>query len=89
MPGALADGYDVNYGARSIKYEVERRVINQLAGAYECGEISRGSTVHILADWSEKSRNSSIKLKVKHEGVKNFVDVKDKISSIKRIHLVF
>jgi len=37
----LADGYDVHYGARSIKYEVERRVINQLAAAHERGQLSK------------------------------------------------
>ena len=36
---ALADGYDPHYGARSIKYEVERRVVNQLAAAHERGLI--------------------------------------------------
>lgn len=35
----LADGYDVHYGARSIKYEVERRVVNQLAAAHERGQL--------------------------------------------------
>lgn len=35
----LADGYDAHYGARSIKYEVERRVVNQLAAAHERGQI--------------------------------------------------
>ncbi|XP_010180034.1 PREDICTED: caseinolytic peptidase B protein homolog, partial [Mesitornis unicolor] len=30
----LADGYNLHYGARSIKHEVERRVVNQLAAAY-------------------------------------------------------
>lgn len=38
---ALADGYDVHYGARSIKYEVERRVINQLAAAHERGLVGK------------------------------------------------
>jgi len=35
----LVDGYDIHYGARSIKYEVERRVVNQLAAAHERGEL--------------------------------------------------
>jgi len=35
----LADGYDVHYGARSIKYEVERRIVNQLAAAHERGQL--------------------------------------------------
>lgn len=37
----LADGYDSHYGARSIKYEVERRVVNQLAAAHERGQIGK------------------------------------------------
>lgn len=35
----LANGYDIHYGARSIKYEVERRVVNQLAAAHERGQL--------------------------------------------------
>lgn len=37
----LADGYDSHYGARSIKYEVERRVVNQLAAAHERGQLGK------------------------------------------------
>ncbi|XP_075972316.1 mitochondrial disaggregase-like isoform X2 [Anticarsia gemmatalis] len=43
--GALADGYDVHYGARSIKHEVERRVVNQIALAAERGALARGCGV--------------------------------------------
>uniref|UniRef100_A0A2A4J8N8 Uncharacterized protein n=2 Tax=Heliothis virescens TaxID=7102 RepID=A0A2A4J8N8_HELVI len=43
--GALADGYDVHYGARSIKHEVERRVVNQIALAAERGALARGCAV--------------------------------------------
>ncbi|XP_052738254.1 caseinolytic peptidase B protein homolog [Bicyclus anynana] len=43
--GALADGYDVHYGARSIKHEVERQVVNQIALAAERGAVGRGSSV--------------------------------------------
>lgn len=35
----LAEGYDTHYGARSIKYEIERRVVNQLAAAHERGQL--------------------------------------------------
>ncbi len=31
----LVNGYDINYGARSIKHEIERRVVNQIAAAHE------------------------------------------------------
>lgn len=47
--GALADGYDVHYGARSIKHEVERRVVNQIALAAERGALARGCAV-LLAE---------------------------------------
>lgn len=48
----LVNGYDINYGARSIKHEVERRVVNQLAVAHEYGLIENGSNVIISADLS-------------------------------------
>ncbi|XP_053399271.1 caseinolytic peptidase B protein homolog [Mercenaria mercenaria] len=44
---ALADGYDVHYGARSLKYEVERRVVSQLAMAHERQLIEPGSCVKL------------------------------------------
>ncbi|CAF4853033.1 unnamed protein product [Pieris macdunnoughi] len=46
--GALADGYDVHYGARSITHEVERRVVNMIALAAERGALARGSAVLLL-----------------------------------------
>ncbi|XP_077307253.1 mitochondrial disaggregase isoform X2 [Lithobates pipiens] len=50
----LADGYNVHYGARSIKYEVDRRVVNQLAAAYEQDLLPRGCTVRIAVEDSDK-----------------------------------
>jgi ATP-dependent Clp protease ATP-binding subunit ClpB len=75
VESALADGYDVHYGARSIKYEVERRVVNQLAAAHESGFIGKGSTVQITTVWPENTASPEIKLRVKSKGSKNFVDV--------------
>ncbi|XP_077984760.1 mitochondrial disaggregase-like [Glandiceps talaboti] len=46
----LADGYNVHYGARSIKHEVERRVINQLAAAHERRLIHKGCCIRITVD---------------------------------------
>ncbi|OWF44229.1 caseinolytic peptidase B protein homolog [Mizuhopecten yessoensis] len=45
----LAEGYDVHYGARSIKYEVERRVVSQLAMAHERQLINKGCVINISA----------------------------------------
>lgn len=69
----LADGYDVHYGARSIKYEVERRVVNQLAAAHERGQLGKGCCVLLKAKWHESG--ASIILSVRQKGSKNFVDI--------------
>lgn len=69
----LADGYDVHYGARSIKYEVERRVVNQLAAAHERGQLGKGCCVLLKAKWHESG--ASITLSVRQKGSKNFVDI--------------
>ncbi|XP_069496385.1 mitochondrial disaggregase [Ambystoma mexicanum] len=50
----LADGYNLHYGARSIKHEVDRRVVNQLAAAYEQDLLPRGCTLRITVDDSDK-----------------------------------
>ncbi|XP_072849494.2 mitochondrial disaggregase [Pogona vitticeps] len=50
----LADGYNLHYGARSIKHEVERRVVNQLAAAYEQDLLPHGCTLRIAVDDSDK-----------------------------------
>ncbi|VDL86239.1 unnamed protein product [Schistocephalus solidus] len=42
----IVDGYDVYYGARSITYEIERRIISQLALADEQDFLSKDCHVH-------------------------------------------
>lgn len=42
----IVDGYDVYYGARSITYEIERRIISQLALADEQDLLSKDCHVH-------------------------------------------
>ncbi|PSN36446.1 Caseinolytic peptidase B protein [Blattella germanica] len=86
----LADGYDVHYGARSIKYEVERRVVNQLAAAHERGFIGRGSTVKLVAQWPTSETGSAvIKLRVKAYGVKDFVDINEEELLLKNVNFEF
>jgi len=41
----LADGYEVSYGARSVKHESERKVVSALAEAYETGKLSKNMKV--------------------------------------------
>ena len=43
----LADAYNIKYGARSIKYEVERSVVSQLAMAHERRLIQTGDEVNV------------------------------------------
>lgn len=50
----VADGYNVHYGARSIKHEVERRIINQLAQAHENQLIGKGASVHVTVQDEEQ-----------------------------------
>ncbi|XP_064636467.1 mitochondrial disaggregase-like isoform X2 [Lineus longissimus] len=46
----LAEGYNVHYGARSIKHEVERRVVTQLATAHERQLINKGCGLRIAVE---------------------------------------
>ncbi|XP_048838076.1 caseinolytic peptidase B protein homolog [Brienomyrus brachyistius] len=46
----LAGGYNLHYGARSIKHEVERRVVNQVAAAYEQDLLPKGCTLRLSVD---------------------------------------
>ncbi|KAG5879303.1 hypothetical protein JTB14_021960, partial [Gonioctena quinquepunctata] len=89
VESALADGYDVNYGARSIKYEVERRVVNQLAAAHEKGIIGKGCTVQVGALWPENCEIAEITLKVKKSGVKDFIEIDQSKLSLKNLASVF
>jgi len=77
---ALSQGYNVHYGARSIKHEVERRVVNQLAAAHENQQLLPNSTIYITADEVMDSEEYIIKLKIKTLGDK-FVDLENPITS--------
>ncbi|XP_057314855.1 caseinolytic peptidase B protein homolog [Hydractinia symbiolongicarpus] len=68
----LSDGYDVHYGARSIKHEVERRVVNQIATAHERDFIKHNSKIHLVASYPDASNDTimstpTIQLQV-HDG---------------------
>uniref|UniRef100_A0A1A8GX06 Mitochondrial disaggregase n=1 Tax=Nothobranchius korthausae TaxID=1143690 RepID=A0A1A8GX06_9TELE len=63
----LAGGYNLHYGARSIKHEVERRVVNQLAAAYEQELLPKGCTLRLCvqSDGQEEERGApSLRLEV-------------------------
>ncbi|XP_059151517.1 mitochondrial disaggregase-like [Physella acuta] len=84
----LAEGFDTHYGARSIKYEVERRVITQLAMAHERQLIDNGSKIRItvskgndlLANTTsnEEGEGATIKLQLLESaspGVEKYKDI--------------
>lgn len=62
----LAGGYNLHYGARSIKHEVERRVVNQLAAAYEQELLPKGCTLRLTvqSESQEQSSTPSLRLEV-------------------------
>ncbi|GAB1604807.1 hypothetical protein Ahia01_000762200 [Argonauta hians] len=84
----LTSGYNVNYGARSIKHEVERLVVSQLALAHERELISKGSSIRLCATTNDKllktkdeleedSTDKTIKIQILEKGESNkYVDLK-------------
>ena len=58
----LADGYDIHYGARSIKHEVERRVVNKLATAHERDLIKESCRIHLRANFPNTESSSDTPL---------------------------
>merc|ERR1712223_1433807 len=51
---SIADECDHCYGARSIKHEVEKKVVTELALAQEKGKIKDGSKVRLIIGGSKK-----------------------------------
>jgi ATP-dependent Clp protease ATP-binding subunit ClpA len=76
----LVNGYDINYGARSIKHEVERRVVNQIAAAHENCLIEKGSNILITADLNQSDETDhfyeDLNNKKKEETVNKYSDIR-------------
>ena len=79
----LADGYNVYYGARSIKHEVERRVVTQLALAHENGQLAKGSTVRLLVDdnFGDGESNPKLRLRIRKNVEEDFEDLQEPLSN--------
>jgi ATP-dependent Clp protease ATP-binding subunit ClpB len=58
-----AEEYDLRYGARSIKYEIDRMCIAPIARAQEQGVVAPGCKVHIDIDWEviDRIRSAAVK----------------------------
>eukprot|EP00794_Sanderia_malayensis_P007190 gene7190-7996_t len=77
----LADGYDIHYGARSIKHEVERKVVNQIAAAHEKDLIKNGCTLKVTVHYKQCEDDTkdltspTIRLQLIQEGRKMDLDI--------------
>ena len=72
----LAEGYNVYYGARSIKHEVERLVVSQLALAHETDQLEPGCAVRLYRDGEGKLR-----IKIKKGEKDDFTDLAEPFSN--------
>ncbi|KAK2881734.1 hypothetical protein Q8A67_019002 [Cirrhinus molitorella] len=64
----LVGGYNLHYGARSIKHEVERRVVNQLAAAYEQELLPKGCTLRLTVDGGQQEKDGAPALRLEVVG---------------------
>uniref|UniRef100_A0A914UIJ6 Caseinolytic peptidase B protein n=1 Tax=Plectus sambesii TaxID=2011161 RepID=A0A914UIJ6_9BILA len=83
----LSEGYNVHYGARSIKHEVDKRVVNLLAHAQEHERIKPGSKVTITSNYSKTDvdlASASIELHIE-EGDKSSGDSAKKSSHFSQL----
>lgn len=64
----LAGGYNLHYGARSIKHEVERRLVNQLAAAYEQELLPKGCTLRLFVDRGPEEKDGAPALRLELVG---------------------
>ena len=72
----LSEGYNVYYGARSIKHEVERLVVSQLALAHETDQLESGCAVRLYRDGEGKLR-----IKIKKGDRDDFTDLAEPFSN--------
>jgi len=80
----LSEGYNVYYGARSIKHEVERRVVSQLALAHETDQLSGGCVVRLYTSTIQQEgnkENNTLRIKIKHGEKDDFTDLAEPFSN--------
>lgn len=58
----ICKGYDIHYGARSIKHEVERRIINQISELHHT--VRNAKKVHISVNDSNSEGTDLINIKI-------------------------
>lgn len=71
----LAEGYNVAYGARSVKHEVERNVVSLLSNAHHFHGLPTGADLHLYVDYRTDGRPPQIRLRIKARGDKEFSEM--------------
>ena len=77
-------GYKLYYGARSIKHEVERRVVTQLALADESDQLAGGCVVRLYTSTIQQEGNkesNTLRIKIKHGEKADFTYLAEPISN--------
>ena len=70
------------YGARSIKHEVERRVVTQLALAHETDQLTRGSKVRLtVVNFESEDHEPTLRMTIKKSDKEDFVDLAEPFSN--------
>ncbi|KAI8990078.1 P-loop containing nucleoside triphosphate hydrolase protein [Pilobolus umbonatus] len=64
----LAGGYNIRYGARSIKYEVERKLVNLIAKANENDDVLDGGRIHVTVDKSLDKEHRVCMIEIQDKG---------------------
>ena len=73
----LAEGYNMAYGARSVKHEVERVVVSQLANIQHFSGFPQGAHLNLYVDCEqcEQRDQPKIRLRMKRQGSQEFVQL--------------
>ena len=84
MLDALCLGYNIAYGARSVKYEVERNVVSLLSNAQIFYGFPRGALLQLYVDYgdgesanavSAAARQPQIRLRIKSKDSQEFTEM--------------
>ena len=83
----LSQGYNVAYGARSVKHEVERKVVSLLANAQLFHGFPRNSLLQLYVDYvlgtDGSTNNPQIRLRIKPEGSQEFTEISTIVQPVK------
>ena len=79
----LSEGYNVAYGARSIKHEVERHVVTLLANTQQFYGFPRDAVLHLYVDYVNFSNGTTqpeIRLRIKRQGSEEFTELATRLT---------